>query len=241
MTLLNQLPPSRAMPTVRHHAARRQLENVVNGSVRSWWRLSQTSTLAIGIGLVVAGSATAGVLIPTKGPIPVAVNGVLPWNLVPDYISVAGPNGKVVGYAPRSDLLIPPSLVGTPVPKGFGSTPVPVYASNLTTLVGHMYPGVGYVPLETSPSSVACRPAFVINGSTTQSIPCPTDLITLPDLVGVNTPTAAGELSGLGVFVNVVNDSSSSAPKGTVISMSPGPGSIVSARSIVTIQNSSGK
>lgn len=239
MNLLDQLPPSRPMPTVRHHAARRQLENVVNESGRSWWRLSQTSTLAIGIGLVVAGSATAGVLIPSKGPIPVAVNGTLPWNLVPDYVSVTGPNGKIVGYAPRSDVLIAPSLVGKPVPNGSGSTPIPVYARNLTTLVGHMYPGVGYVPLGTAPSSVACRPEFVINGTTTQSIPCPTVSVTLPDLIGVSTPTAAGELSGLFVLVDVVNDSSSSAPKGTVISMSPGPGSVVPARSVVMIRNSS--
>jgi beta-lactam-binding protein with PASTA domain len=39
--------------------------------------------------------------------------------------------------------------------------------------------------------------------------------------------------------VHVINNSSSSAPKGTVISMSPGPGSVVHARSVVTIRNSS--
>lgn len=240
MTLLDQLPPSRPMPAVRSQAARRQLETVVNGYLRPWWRLSRTTTVAIGIGLVVAGSATAGVLLQTKGPLPVAVNGTLPWNLVPDYISVTGPNGKVVGYTPRSDVLLPPSLVGEPIPNNFGSWPKPVYASNLTTLVGHLYPnGVGYVPLGKSPSSLVCIPEYVYNGSKTQSFPCPSVLVTLPNLVGVSTPTAAGEISSLGIYVHVINKSSSSAPKGTVISMSPGPGSVVHARSVVTIRNSS--
>ena len=180
MTLLDQLPPSRSLPANRRNAARRQLESVVNGATRPWWRLSRTTTIAIGIGLVVAGSAAAGVFIPSKGPIPAAVHGKLPWNLVPDYISVAGPNGKVIGYAPRSDLLVSPSLVGKPVPNGFGSTPVPVYASNLTTLVGHLYPGIGYVPLGSSPISAACIPAYEINGSTRSPIPCPSVMVTLP-------------------------------------------------------------
>lgn len=238
MTLLDQLPPSRPMPAVRRHAARRQLENVVTGSLRPWWRLSRTTTVAIGIGLVVAGSATAGVFIPSKGPAPAGVHGKLPWNLVPDYISVAGPNGKVVGYAPRSDLFLPPSYSG-PVPNGFGSTPVPVYASNLTTLVGHLYPDIGYVPLGSSPTSSACVPVYEINGSTKTPVPCPSVMVTLPNLVGLSTPTAAATLSKLGVGVDVINDSTSSAPKGTVISMSPGPGSVVHARSVVTIVNSS--
>lgn len=226
------------MPAVRRHAARRQLENVVSGSLRPWWRLSRTTTLAIGIGLVVAGSATAGVFIPSKGPVPAAVHGKLPWNLVPDYISVAGPNGKVVGYAPRSDLFLPPLYSG-PVPNGFGSTPVPVYASNLTTLVGHLYPSIGYVPLGSSPYSAVCKPGYEYNESTKTPVPCPSVMVTLPNLVGLSTPTAAATLSNLGVGTDVINNSTSSAPKGTVISMSPGPGSVVHARSVVTIVNSS--
>ena len=126
--------------------------------------------MAIGIGLVVAGSATAGVFIQSKGPVPAVVHGKRPWNLVPDYISVAGPNGKVVGNAPRSDLLLPPSL-DAPVPNGFGSTPVTVYASNLTTLVGHLYPSIGYVPLGSSPYSAICKPGDEYNGSTKTLVP----------------------------------------------------------------------
>ena len=239
MILREQLPPFRPMASEQRLAARRQLESIVSGSLRPWWRLSRTATLTIGIGLVVAGSAAAGVLTPTKGPLPNAVHGTLPWNLVPDYIAVSGRNGKVVGYTPRSDILVSPSEIGKPLPNGFGSTPRPVYASNLTTLVGHVYSGIGYVPLGKSPYSLGCLPAYVINGSTKTATPCPNVLVTLPNLVGVSTPTAAGKLSSLGVSVNVVNDATSSAPKGTVISMSPGPGSVVHARSVVTIQNSS--
>ena len=238
MNLLDQLPPLRPMPTARHHAARRQLEDVVVSAPRSWWRLSRRVTGGVAIGLVLAGSAAATVLLTSKGPIPFASSGSIAWNKVPDYISVSS-EGKIVGYAPRADVLLPPSATDRPIPIGFGATPIPVYSSNLHTLVGHLYPDLGYVALGVSPSSIACEPITVYEGASTHNIACPSVTVTLPDLIGMSTPTAAAKLSGLGLIVNVINSSSSSAPKGTVITMSPGPGSVIASRSIVTIENSS--
>lgn len=238
MNVLDQLPPSRPMPTARHHAARRQLEDVVVSAPRTWWRVSRGVTGAVVIGLVIAGGAAAAVLLTSKGPIPFTSNGSIEWNKVPNYISVYS-GGKVVGYAPRADVLLPPTTTGGPLPKGFGSTPIPVYSNNLHTLKDHLYPDLGYVALGTAPSSVACEPITVYEGTSKYNIACPSVTVTLPNLIGMSTPTAAGKLSGLGVVVNVINTPSSLAPKGTVISMTPAPVSVVASRSIVTIENSS--
>jgi hypothetical protein len=71
MTFRDQLPPARNMPTVRHHAARRQLMNVVNQTAGSWWHLGRSTTIALVVGLMVTGSAAAGVLsTPTPTTIP---------------------------------------------------------------------------------------------------------------------------------------------------------------------------
>lgn len=71
MTFLDQLPPARNMPSVRHSAARRQLRDMVEHSSRSWWHLGRSATIALVIGLMVTGSAAAGVLSsPTPTTIP---------------------------------------------------------------------------------------------------------------------------------------------------------------------------
>jgi hypothetical protein len=70
MTLLDQLPPTRSMPTARHHAARRQLVDVVEQTARAKWHFGRNTTIALVVGLMLAGSAAAGVLIPTPTSIP---------------------------------------------------------------------------------------------------------------------------------------------------------------------------
>ncbi len=235
--LIDELPPQRSMPAAERHLMRRELEATISKSTRSWWRLGRGMSLGLGIVVIVAGSAAAGMLIPTKGTLPYVGNGTLQWQQVPDYIAVATSSGALAGYAPRSDVLLPASDNGKPVPNGFGSVPVPVYASNLKTLVGHLYPGIGFVPLGTSPASLRCEPESVIQGTTTSTIPCPNVSLTLPNVVGMSTPAAAGELSGLGVFVNVVDVNSPTAPLGTIVKMSPSGGSKVPARTMITIEN----
>lgn len=218
------------MPPSRFHAAQRQLEDVASHKAQPWHsRFGHRAAAGISVAIIVVGGAVAtAALVPTKGPIPTSKSGVPEISKAPDFISVIV-SDKVVGYAPRQDLILPSS---GPPPAGFGSTPIPVFGADLQTLIGHMYPGIGFVALGQSPQSVACTPEG--------GIPCQTVSVTLPNVVGMSTPTAAGELSGLGVLVNVVNTSSATAPGGTIVSMTPAPGSDVFARSTVTIYNSLG-
>ncbi len=237
MTLLEQPPPVRAMPAARHYAARRQLESVVSGTTRMSSRVSRRLAVSVGIGLAIAGGTAAGAaeLLPSKGPLPASSNGQVPWSKVPDFIAVTS-GGRVVGYAPRSDLIAPPQPQKTP--PGFGAVPIPVYAANLHTLVGHMYPGVGFLRLGASPTSVPCQTITVIENGTTNTVACPSVQVTLPDVVGMSTPTAVGKLSSLGLNVAVVNmAASTSGQLGTISNMMPRAGSVVHARSTVTIDN----
>lgn len=238
MTNTELLPPSRSMPSERRLAARRQLESVSEGRTRTWpWRLSRGAVAGIGVTVALAGGASAAVYLPTKGPVPPSANGVIDLKQVPDFISVMG-GGKVVGYAPKGDIF---PIPGAPLPGG----PIPVYGADLKRLVGHLYSGIGYVALGRSPASVACRPEWTIQGATSghrtiQLIPCPSVMVTLPNVVGMSTPTAAAELSGLGVATNVVNVPRGLSPRGTIVAMMPSPGTRVSARSTVTIENATG-
>ena len=72
--------------------------------------------------------------------------------LVPDFIPALARDGTTIaGYVPKRYLVGPlDDLPGTPSnpPQ---QPPEPVYAEDLTTLVGRMVPGVGFVPLGASP------------------------------------------------------------------------------------------
>jgi hypothetical protein len=102
--------------------------------------------------VIAAGAANGGPL--TKGPIPSQAiqNGAFDKALIPDFIPALDRNGQVAGYVAK-DLAI---ADGAPT-----DSPIPVYAADLTTLVGHMYSGRGFVPLGTSPDSVPVIPATV--------------------------------------------------------------------------------
>jgi hypothetical protein len=141
------------MPVARHHAARRQLVDVANGSTRLGWRFGRGVTVSVAIGLAVAGGASATAFLPSKGPVPSSSNGSIDWGKVPDFISVVS-DGKTVGYAPRGYVIGNPP--GTKQSTDLGANAVPVYARDLSTLVGHVYPGVGFVPVGESPWSVPC-------------------------------------------------------------------------------------
>jgi len=96
---------------------------------------------------------------PTKGPIPQAAylaTGI-DAALVPDFVPVQSRDGTAVaGYVPKAYLL------GQTTPTGASARPVgdiaPVYADDLTTLVGHMYPDRGFVPLGVDPNSIPTIP-----------------------------------------------------------------------------------
>ena len=96
---------------------------------------------------------------PTKGRIPEAAflaNGI-DAALVPDFVPVWGRDGTTVaGYIPKAYLL------GQTMPTVTSSRPegdiAPVYADDLRTLVGHMYPDRGFVPLGVDPNSIPTIP-----------------------------------------------------------------------------------
>ena len=96
---------------------------------------------------------------PTKGPIPPAAylaNGI-DAALVPDFVPVWGRDGTTVaGYIPKAYLL------GPTLPTVTSSRPegdiAPVYADDLRSLVGHMYPDRGFVPLGVDPNSIPTIP-----------------------------------------------------------------------------------
>jgi hypothetical protein len=111
---------------------------------------------------------------PTRGPIPDNASprqgGPIYPALVPDFVpALAGDGTTIAGYVPKRYLIGPfESLPGTPSnpPQ---DQPQPVYADDLETLVGHMVPGSGFVPLgspvpsggpseSVAPSSAATSP-----------------------------------------------------------------------------------
>jgi hypothetical protein len=156
----------------------------------------------------------------------------------PDFIAVIG-KGKVAGYV-ASSYLFPL----TPNDPHAGEV-APVYARNLHTLVGHEYPGVGFVPLGVSWTSLPCTTeeitAAPANGEVlTTSIACPSTIETVPNVVGMVTPTAMGMLSGKSLTPDITYVRSDSVAAGHIVSITPSPGTKVHARSIITVVSSLG-
>jgi hypothetical protein len=99
--------------------------------------------------------------------------------LVPDFIPALARDGTTIaGYVPKRYLIGPfDTLPGTPSnpPQ---AAPQPVYADDLATLVGHMVPGSGFVPLGSSMSppapidSAAQTPAVSVAPSSGPLVDC---------------------------------------------------------------------
>jgi hypothetical protein len=165
---------------------------------------------------------------------PYEANKIVPYDKIPDYLSVVVGPGKI-GYTPKAYLAVPDGSSNAPL---IGRA-APVYASNLTTLLGHEYDGIGFVPLGVSPWTQPCRAETVwgktASGTVISTIPCQSTTLVLPDVNGMVTPTAVGELSGLGVDVVIQNVHSPSVPPGHIVSTSPSGGSTVHARQPVIV------
>jgi hypothetical protein len=154
----------------------------------------------------------------------------------PDFIGVIG-NGKLAGYEPRSYLF--------PTKGPAQNEVAPVYARDLHTLVGHEYPGIGFVPLGRSPASEPCSYEadgdIYPNGQMTWTpIACPSTIETVPNVVGAVTPTAMGTLSDDSLQANIKYVHSASVDGGHIVSITPAPGTRIHARSIVTVVSSLG-
>lgn len=92
---------------------------------------------------------------PTKGPIPdaaVKAGGDFDMRLVPDFVPALDRNGDVAGYVTKEALSGPPNVN------------IPVFAPDLSTRVGDMVPGKGFVPLGAAPDSVSDMPVVVAPG-----------------------------------------------------------------------------
>lgn len=112
--------------------------------------IALVAALVLSLGLVNLASAVHP---PTKGPVPreAAVPGqAIDPNAVPDYVSVLGRDGTIVGYSPK-DLILNPQVA-----PGFLGQPhsIPVYGDDLRTLVGQLVPDRGFVPVGAAVDSV---------------------------------------------------------------------------------------
>lgn len=90
-------------------------------------------------------SATKGTM-PPPGP-----NGQVDPSAVPDFVGVAGPDGHVVGYVTKFAVL----------DHATGDRTWPVFGDDLSTVVGQLVPGKGFVPAGVDPASVPTRPVVV--------------------------------------------------------------------------------
>lgn len=114
--------------------------------------------------MMVITSRTVG---PVSGRIPnsAIVNGVVNWADVPKYVSVAGPGDSILGYVLSADINpstppIGPLDGGTYTPV-CGADGIKVYDQSLTTVIGAMYSGVGFVPNGSRPQCTNETPTTV--------------------------------------------------------------------------------
>jgi len=131
-----------------------RLEGVAEatGFVRTSGALTVVRVAACGSGCGSALSAAEVVWrAPTKGRVPTngsGTDGAIYQALWPDFIATYGQDGMTIaGYVPKSYLLHGAETVpGTPEnpPQ---DAPYPVYGEDLTTLVGYLVPGEGFVPM----------------------------------------------------------------------------------------------
>jgi PASTA domain len=78
-------------------------------------------------------------------------------------------------------------------------------------------------------SSVVCTPAAITENGTTSTVPCPIVTETVPNVVGMNTPTGVVRVQAAGLAPVPRNEHSPTVPNGYVIGASPSAGTRVPA------------
>jgi hypothetical protein len=125
---------------------------------RAPWIVAAAAVLVIAAPGIAIASAVHATAAATKGPIPASawVGNGINYAAVPDYIPATDSTGATRGWVSKK-LAIPQ---GTP-----DDSPIPVYADDLQTIVGHMYPGIGFVAVGVSPAAVPRKPVTVTEGA----------------------------------------------------------------------------
>jgi hypothetical protein len=107
---------------------------------------------------LIAGIALGCSPLHSKGTVPPpGRNGQVDQSSSPDFVSVAGPDGGIVGYVPK--IAVFPGI--DPVTGRPSEASWPVYADDLVTVVGQLVPGRGFVPLGVDPATVPSIPVRV--------------------------------------------------------------------------------
>ncbi len=89
---------------------------------------------------------------PTKGLIPsdaTLPDGSPDFSQFPDFVPASDRDGNIAGYVPVRAVFIDPND---------DNLPIPVFAEDLSTLVGHMVPDFGFVALDESIESMEALP-----------------------------------------------------------------------------------
>ena len=110
--------------------------------------------LAAAIVAIMTAAVSGATPKPSRGPIPEAAfrpGQPLDMSLVPDFVPAIDRDGNVAGYVPKEALAPPPRFVEA---EQLPDLPTPVYGEDLRTVVGHMVPGKGFVPLGTDRDSI---------------------------------------------------------------------------------------
>jgi hypothetical protein len=118
--------------------------------------MAHAVTMAVGLAMLLFAASACG-LGASRGTMPPPdANGEVDPSAVPDFIAYAGRTDGIIGWVPKSFLLEPGQHC-----RGPQCDPIPVYADDLATLIGHDVPGRGFVPLGVDPAAVPERPVLV--------------------------------------------------------------------------------
>ena len=99
--------------------------------------------LGVASTILLAGAVAASAPTPTVGPLYTGFGSSRPvlMTLEPDFVPVWGRAENIAGYVRQADL-------------DGQQTVIPVYGADLTTIVGHMVPDKGFVPVGVDPQTI---------------------------------------------------------------------------------------
>jgi hypothetical protein len=128
---------------------------------------AQVSTKPASASVIVTMHSSAAGAFSGRVPKKALSKGHVNWSDVPEYVAVAGPGGTTIGYVRKDDIdgsiaTIGPMNGGTYSPV-CGTDGVVVYDADHVTVIGALYPGIGYVPLGAAPDCSKYVPATTID------------------------------------------------------------------------------